>query len=407
MLLLHTSDWHLGQKFLFNERREENRRALQWLLRTIREEEVDLLIVAGDIFDIGNPPNYARQLYYQFLVELRSTPCRHIVIVGGNHDSPNMLNAPRELLRTLDIQVLGSAPAEPEEQILELRDPAGALEGVVAAVPFLRDRDIRQALPGESSLERIERIQEGIKQHYARLSELMQPYAEENVPLIATGHLYAKGARAAAEQANIYLGDRENMAAADFPELFDYIALGHLHRSQHVGRAAHIRYSGSLIPLSFSETEDEKSITLAHFPKGKRMPELRFLPAPCFRRLRTLTGSPEEVQLQLTALAEDKEGDLEDWIDALLQLDRVTPNLQAELQAFAKDLPLQLLKIRIEQEQQSLEDSLEEHRQLDELTPIEVFRKKCESLGKPPEEMEELERTFLELQDWMRERQGE
>ena len=95
MKVIHTSDWHLGQKFLYNGREEEHQMALDWLLATIREQQADGLIVAGDIFDIGNPPNYARRMYYRFLTQLMGTSCRHVVITGGNHDSPSMLNAPR------------------------------------------------------------------------------------------------------------------------------------------------------------------------------------------------------------------------------------------------------------------------------------------------------------------------
>jgi len=105
MKILHTSDWHLGQKFLSKDRIDEHQSALDWLRQTIIEQEIDVLLVSGDIFDIGNPPSYARHLYYRFLTSLQGTYCRHVVITGGNHDSPSMLNARswyayRSLLRT-------------------------------------------------------------------------------------------------------------------------------------------------------------------------------------------------------------------------------------------------------------------------------------------------------------------
>ena len=95
MKILHTADWHLGQRLLQMDRHEEFRLALDWLYAVIEKEEIEVLLVAGDIFDIGNPPNQARQLYYRFLRRLLGSSCRHIVITGGNHDSPAMLNAPR------------------------------------------------------------------------------------------------------------------------------------------------------------------------------------------------------------------------------------------------------------------------------------------------------------------------
>ena len=117
MKIIHTSDWHLGQKFLYNDREAEHQMALDWLLDTITQNEVDGLVVAGDIFDIGNPPNYARRMYYRFLTQLIHTSCRHVLITGGNHDSPAMLNAPRELLQALNIHVVGAATENLEDEL--------------------------------------------------------------------------------------------------------------------------------------------------------------------------------------------------------------------------------------------------------------------------------------------------
>ncbi|MEL7220922.1 MAG: exonuclease subunit SbcD, partial [Bacteroidota bacterium] len=107
MKVLHTSDWHLGQKLLQLDRQEEFALALDWLLEVIIAEQIDVLLVSGDIFDIGNPPNQSRELYYNFLRRLLNSECRHVVITGGNHDSPAMLNAPRELLAAFNIHIVG------------------------------------------------------------------------------------------------------------------------------------------------------------------------------------------------------------------------------------------------------------------------------------------------------------
>ena len=143
--------------------------ALDWLYQTIEKEKVDTLIVAGDIFDIGNPPSYARTLYYRFLTKLQGSCCRHIVIIGGNHDSPSMLNAPKELLHILNVHVVGAATDDIADEIVELKDAEGKLEAIIAAVPFLRDRDIRHSVSGESGLERIAKVQEGIVRHFQKV----------------------------------------------------------------------------------------------------------------------------------------------------------------------------------------------------------------------------------------------
>ena len=166
MKIIHTSDWHLGQRLLFNERGDEQQLALQWLYETILQEQADALILAGDVFDNGNPPHPARKLYYNFLTNLLNTSCRHIVIIGGNHDSPGMLDAPRELLEYLNIRVVGAASENLEQDCLLLQNTVGELEAVVAAIPFLRDRDLSPSVSGESTLDRIQRIQAGIRQRY-------------------------------------------------------------------------------------------------------------------------------------------------------------------------------------------------------------------------------------------------
>jgi exonuclease SbcD len=401
MKILHTSDWHLGQRFLFNDREEEHQRALDWLADTIREQEVEALIVAGDIFDINNPPNYARTMYYRFLTSLLGTSCRHIVIVGGNHDSPSMLNAPRELLRLLNIHVVGSASEDLREEIIELKDENGDLELVVAGVPFLRDRDLRFSQAGEGSYERLQRVREGMAEHYRQIGLLVEPYREAKIPLIATGHLYASGARASDKQDNIYAGDVENIEAEQFPSVFHYIALGHIHRPQMVGDQEHIRYSGSLLPLSFSETKDDKSVYLLHFQRDQLL-KVESLPVPVFRRLKSISGSLQEVKESLRRFARKGGRDLTPWVEVTVLTDKLIPRLDLQLREFTRDMDLQLLKIKIERQGELLRKNTAETVNLEDLEDIEsVFRKKCLSFGSPPEQMDELMKRFKELRESM------
>jgi len=361
----------------------------------------------GDIFDIGNPPNYARRMYYQFLINLRQTSCRHVVITGGNHDSPSMLNAPKDLLQALNVNVVGEATENIADEIIELRDQEGNIEAVVAAVPFLRDKDIRLSVAGESSLERVDRIKEGLRNHYTLAGQAVEQYQDLNVPIIATGHLYAKGAEAGDRQDNIYLGNRENIEAREFPAVFDYVALGHLHRAQIVGQDYRVQYSGSLIPLSFSEIEDRKVVKVIDFEKRKMRAGVKDIPVKECRKIRKLSGSLEKVQKQLDQLAKEiKPGDLTAWVELLIESDKVIPNLDALLKDYAKDFPIDILKTRSNRDHFSLEEQIVEA-DLDELSPFEVFTKKCNSGGEEPEELEELQMTFKELHSWMLEMENE
>jgi len=402
MKILHTADWHLGQKFLFYDREAEHLYALNWLLELIEKEKIDALIVAGDIFDIGNPPNYARKLYYQFLTKLQNTACRHVIITGGNHDSPAMLNAPRELLEALNVHVIGAATDDLEDEIVLLKNTKNEIETVVAAVPFLRDRDLRTSLSGESSMERVARIKEGIYQHYAKIGEIASKYENLNVPIIATGHLYAKGAESSAKQDNIYIGNMDNIEAEQFPELFDYVALGHLHRNQIVGGMRHIRYSGSIIPLSFSEIQDKKAVNIIQF-KERKIANFEAVPILSFRELVTLKGSFEAVQKKLDNLAlKFTENEFPAWVEVIIETEKLIPNLDSLLNDYTKEMNLELLKIRTNRQFYTL-DNQTEQLNLDDLEPVDVFKKKCESYGSPPDEMEEMLSTFNELQNWMTE----
>ena len=143
MRVLHTSDWHLGRSLFGQKRYEEFSAFLDWLARTLQEKEVDVLVVSGDIFDSGTPSNRAQRLYYDFLRQVYLSSCRHVVITAGNHDSPSMLGASREILQVLDVHVVGNLPEDPAEEIKVLRDAQGKVALIVCAVPFLRDADMR------------------------------------------------------------------------------------------------------------------------------------------------------------------------------------------------------------------------------------------------------------------------
>jgi DNA repair protein SbcD/Mre11 len=162
MKFLHTSDWHLGRSLYDRKRYEESERFLAWLTDLIIKEQISLLLVAGDVFDSTLPSHRAQELYYRFLTGLLKSPCRHVVIIGGNHDSPTLLNAPGELLKVLNIHVIGSATEHPEDEVITLKNSSGAAEAVVCAVPYLKDRDLRTVEAGETMHDKARKLIEGI-----------------------------------------------------------------------------------------------------------------------------------------------------------------------------------------------------------------------------------------------------
>jgi exonuclease SbcD len=407
MRVLHTADWHLGQHFLTGqERLTEQRAFLAWLLATVQAQEVEALVLAGDVFDTTSPSHAAQELYYDFLVRMQGTCCRDIVVVGGNHDSPTLLNASRRLLRALRIHVVGGAPADPAEQIISLAGSGPGL--VVCAVPFLRDRDLRLSIAGETPDERQFRIRESIAGHYLALSEhdLVRRLREQDVPVLATGHLYAAGgeAREGAER-DVHIGGLGVVGAEHFPVAFDYVALGHLHRPQVVGGREHIRYSGSPVPLSFTEADDKQQVLLLDFA-GAGPPQITALPVPVTRRLQRFHGELDEVEAAIIAY-DNSAFALVAWADVLVRSDEPSAEVQRRVQAALKERRDQVLAPRGVRHQRATEapDATTaatapiEH--LHELTVDEVFRRRV--AGLPPERAAALTATFQELRQLLAE----
>ena len=406
MRVLHTADWHLGQHFLTGQERTTEQQAfLDWLLLTVQVQGIEVLVIAGDIFDTQSPSYTAQELYYTFLVKMQATGCRDIVVVGGNHDSPTMLNASRQLLRQLRIHVVGGVPTDPTEQILHLNAADDRPGLVVCAVPFLRDRDIRLAVAGESPDDRQLRIRQSIADHYAALAahETVLGLREQDVPVLATGHLYAAGgeAREGAER-DVHIGGLGVIAAEHFPATFDYVALGHLHRPQVVGGRAHIRYSGSPVPLSFTEADDKQQVLLLEF-KGAGAPIITPIPVPVARRLQRFHGTLEEVEADILAY-DNSAFQLVAWADVLVRSDETPAEVQRRVQAV-----LQLQKAQVlapkgvrHQRQTEIADLAESAiplALLHELTVDEVFGRRVASL--PPERAAALTATFGELRQLM------
>jgi len=316
-----------------------------------------------------------------------------------------MLNAPRELLRALNVHIVGKVSENIEDDIIQLKNESGDLECVVAAVPFLRDQDIRRSVSGESSQERIERIKEGIYNHYEAMGKAAKAFAKKGVPIIATGHLYAKGAEAsdAKSQSNIYIQNRENISAEQFPKVFDYVALGHIHRAQALGGQEHVRYSGSIIPLRFKETLDTKTITIIEFD-GKKRKAITEVGVPEFRRLKIIEGDLDKVKASLERFAAKDTRLLTPWVEIIVETDKIIPNLDLEIKTFTKEMNLEIIKVRSLRRHHALTKKALS-RDLEELDPLDVFRKKCESNGTLPDDIKELEATFAELRSWMTERE--
>lgn len=361
---MHTSDWHLGQSFMGKSRQDEHEAFLTWLIETIEQEKIETLIVAGDIFDTATPPNYALELYYNFLTKISSL-CKNIIITAGNHDSVATLKAPKQLLKALNVHVITSGD-EDEDEVIALYD-GEKLQGIVCAVPFLRDYVVRRSQSGETMSDKESALSEGIKEHYKRVYKRAKEISKD-LPIITTGHLTTLGSKTSESEREIYIGGTLDVDSGFFKD-FDYVALGHLHINQRVG-SEHVRYSGSPIPLSFSESNSQKKVNIVEFVSGEV--EVTELDIPLFRKLLVIRGDTPSVINELENI-EDKES----WIEVHIR-DENPFHANESIRARAKELELTLLALKIDREQISSTANTFNAISLDELNPLEVFQKRVE-----------------------------
>lgn len=376
--ILHTSDWHLGQHFFGNSRDEEHAAFIDWLLGQVEEYQVDVLIIAGDIFDTGTPPSYARTRYNQFVVAMQNTGCQ-LVVLGGNHDSVATLHESRELLACLNASVTASVSEDPQDQILTLKNRNGDAGGILCAIPFLRQRDLVKSQAGDSSRDKQQQLMKAMSEHYAELFCLAEKQADLQVknegnllPILATGHMTCVGGQLSESVRELYIGTLDAFPAGLFPKA-DYIALGHLHRPQKVANSDHIRYSGSPIPLSFDESAAAKQVLLVDFNDGK-LAAVKSLEIPLFRRLKSLQCTLDELPPLLESIAEQGEADpLVPWLEVVIDADEYISDLQKQIQQHTDVLRLEILRVRRKRTQQerSLQQSAKET--LAELEVNDVF----------------------------------
>lgn len=369
MRLLHTSDWHLGQNFYSKSRAAEHAAFLDWLLETAEAQQVDVIIVAGDIFDTGSPPSYARELYNRFVVNLQQTGC-HLVVLAGNHDSVATLNESREILAFLNTTVVATAGSAPF--ILKRRDStAGA---VFCPVPFLRPRDIVLSQAGLSGSQKQQHLLNSITHYYQQQYEdACALRGEQPLPIIASGHLTTVGASKSDAVRDIYIGTLDAFPAQNFPPV-DYLALGHIHRPQLVGGQTHIRYCGSPIALSFDETGRPKSVNLVTFSDGK-LAEVTPLTVPVTQQLAVIKGDLAAIGEQL-AQWRDNPVSPPVWLDIEITTGEYLADAQRKIQALTEGLPVEVLLVRRSREQRERLLAGELRETLSELKVEEVFERR-------------------------------
>ncbi|WP_350306789.1 exonuclease subunit SbcD [Photorhabdus viridis] len=395
MRIIHTSDWHLGQYFFTKSRAVEHQHFLRWLIKQVENYRVDALIVAGDVFDTGSPPSYARELYNRFVVELQPTGCQ-LIILGGNHDSVATLNESKELLSCLNTTVIANADEDPQKQIKTLNTREGQAGAILCSIPFLRPRDIMTSQSGQSGEQKQLALQEAIAEHYDQLYQQARKLRDEldlPLPIIATGHLTTVGASATDSVRDIYIGTLDAFPAQAFPPA-DYIALGHIHRPQIVAKSEHIRYSGSPIPLSFDEVGQEKSVCLVEFTQDK-LASITLLPIPQYQPMQLIRGDLQQIEQQLQTF-NDYKGEQPVWLDIEVATQDYLHDIQKRVQLMVTKLPVEVILLRRSKTQRQNMLAQENRETLTELSVNEVFTRRLEQSELEDEEHKKRLTTLFE-----------
>ena len=347
MKLIHTADWHLGNQMHDINRTEEYRHFFKWLKEKIIQEKAEVLVISGDVFDVANPSVEARKLYFDFLSVLDETECSNIVIIGGNHDSGNLLDAPKQILKKLNIHVVGSAcNIQIEDMVFELKDKNQNVIGICAAVPFAREVELRSFLNDADDCDSA-LSDRGYSILYKKVYECAEKLrSSRKIPLISTGHLHASGLdglRSDENESKIddgvknldVIGTLGKVHSNVFPKEFDYVALGHIHYHTMVSKNNRIRYSGSPVVMGFDECRIKKGVLSVEISDEVKVKFLHFdEPLYVYERLQGTIDEIIERLSEYSSINIEKENFLE-----LCYKPEVNRDIDFEIEETVKNLP--------------------------------------------------------------------
>ena len=399
--ILHTADWHLGQTFFGYDRTQEHEHFLDWLAGVLTKNKIDVLIVAGDVFDVSNPSAASQRMFYRFIHRVTTeNPRLQLVVVAGNHDSAARLESPLPLLQEMRTEIKGivrkqNGKIDYEHLLVELKNAAGEVEALCLAVPFLRQGDY-PVVETEGNP-----YAEGVKELYARLLKYALKKRTDGQALVAVGHLLATGSEIAEKDHSerIIIGGLESVSPESFPEQIVYTALGHIHKAQRVSGRENTRYAGSPLPMSFAEKHYHHGVVKVTLDEGwaveieklEYTPLVRLLSIPA-----TEAAAPDEVLDELRGL-ELPEDEPMPYLEVKVKLSEPEPMLRQQVEEILEGKPVRLARI-VSFYRQAAEGSVEEETLtagLQEMNPLQIVKATFEN-GYQTEMPEELVNLFQE-----------
>lgn len=305
MRLLHTSDWHVGKKIRGHSRHDEHEAVLGEIVSIAAEQAVDVVLVAGDLFETASPPPEAEDLVYRTLLALARTSA-HVAVIAGNHDNARRLSAVGPLLELGNIHLLTDAAA-PESGGLRTIDIEGTTLNL-AMLPFVSQRGIVRAteLMDQAAFEHANAYAARIRTLLELLSE---PFSPDAINVIMA-HAFVHGGNIGGGERLAHLVEEYAVTAQSFPAAASYVALGHLHRAQKIAGPSPIHYCGSPLQLDFGDDEQPKQVNVVDVEPGApaAVDAIRLTTG---RPLRTLTGTLDQVR---AAADEYSETDNPAWL---------------------------------------------------------------------------------------------
>lgn len=401
MRVLHTSDWHLGHTLHDLGRWREHDAFLDWLIETLGRESVDVMLLTGDIFDSANPSAQSTQRWFSFLAEVRRRyPLLDLIVVGGNHDSAARMDAPRPILESMNIHILGGLPRHADgavrldDVIIPISGADGEVAGWVAAVPFLRPGDLPRVSSDAATAEG--RLVAGMRVLYRQLLGALEEKRQPGQAAIVTGHCLMAGAMLSEHSERKIQGGNQDALPADvFGDGVTYVALGHLHLAQAVGHE-NVRYAGSPLPLSMAEAGYKHEVRLLDVQDGAVVSQQALYPPRVVDMLRIPADKPgtiAEIMPELAKLPARKADDDEDmlpFVEVRVALDQPIPGLRRQVQEAMADRAARLVKLTVSFTGggDALADTVLVER-LRDIQPEEVFvrRYQRDHEGDPPPEL--------------------
>lgn len=381
MKILHTADWHIGQLFHEYDRSYEHQQFLNWLVQTLQQQQIDVLLISGDVFDISNPAAASIKMFYTFLNQAtKANPALQIIITAGNHDSASRLEAPKPLLESSNVHIIGLVEKDNdgnidyEKLIIPIHDNDGNIKIWCLAIPFLRMGDYPTIADCDNPYT------EGVTALYKEAFEYALQKKQNGQSIIAMGHLHTQHAEITEldKTERLIMGGVECIPATAFHPDIKYVALGHIHKAQRIGGKEHIRYSGSPLPMSFSELNYKHQVIV--FDIDQEISNLEVIEIPIFVPLQRIPLNHQpfhEVIALLEQLPEmDSATETTPYLEVRVLLEGPEPALRHKVETALAGKKVRLAKIDVKYPATTQESQeLITPEKLNELQPVDVFGK--------------------------------